>query len=221
MPGLLPASIRFNNPGGQYPGPSARQFNTTGTETIGGGHKIAVFATPEEGAAAQFHLLNRSYTGMPLSQAIYEWSGKNSSPAYTDFVSKQTGIAPDTVLTPEFLAGPGGLALAKAQAHWEAGRPSPLTDDQWQTAQTMGLGGQPGGSAPAQGIPLPAPQNNSSVNALVARRPPQDDTGQAAAALSSQFLNPQIQFSPMMQFAQLQRRPMLPIPQQSPYGIRT
>ncbi len=194
MPGLLPASIRYNNPGGQYPGPSARQFNTTGTETIGGGHKIAVFATPEEGAAAQFHLLNNSYTGMPLGQAISKWSGGNAGPAYTDFVSKQTGISPDTVLTPEFLSSPQGIALAKAQAHWEAGRPSPLTDEQWTTAQKMAYGS-------SSGMPIPAQQQQPTPN-----RPQYADSGAGLSALSNQLLNPQFQAQPMMQFPPLRTR---------------
>ena len=63
---MKPASIRYNNPGAQYPGPSARRFGSVGTEIIGGGHKIAVFDDPVKGAAAQFDLLNRGYAGMTL-----------------------------------------------------------------------------------------------------------------------------------------------------------
>ena len=65
-----PASLRYNNPGAQYPGPSARRFGSVGTETIGGGHKIAVFDDPVNGAAAQFDLLLRSYAGLPSSPAL-------------------------------------------------------------------------------------------------------------------------------------------------------
>jgi hypothetical protein len=67
MPWLsdIPASIRYNNPGAQYPGASASAFGSTGFGIIGGGHKIARFDDPESGAAAQFDLLNRRYAGMP------------------------------------------------------------------------------------------------------------------------------------------------------------
>ncbi len=232
MAGLLPASIRYNNPGGQYPGPSARQFNTTGTETIGGGHKIAVFATPEEGAAAQFHLLNNSYTGLPLGQAISRWSGGNAAPAYAASVAQKAGIPLDTVLTPELLASPQGISLARAQADWEAGRPSPLTDAQWQAAQEMAFkgynppasGSPPGmpvqaGDVP-QGTPIPAAQPNPGVNALMAQRGSyQQDAGAGISALSNQLLNPGFQAQPMMQFSPLRTRlagDVVPFPTQAP-----
>ncbi len=74
----------------------------------------------------------------------------------------------------------------------------------------------------SQGIPLPTPQNNPSVDALMAQRRPQyADAGAGLSALGNQLLNPGFQAAPMMQFAPLQRRPLLSIPQQqAPYGIR-
>ncbi len=138
-----PASIRSNNPGAQWLGPVARQFGATGSIDLPGGNNAAMFDDPVNGAAAQFALLQKSYGGMPLSAAISKWSGGNSSPAYSAFLAKQTGLSPDTVLTPELLASPQGLALAKAQAQWEAGKPYPLSDEQWAQAQARGLGRAP------------------------------------------------------------------------------
>ena len=48
-----PASICYNNPGAMYPGPSATRFGSTGFEVIGGGHRIATFDNPVNGAAAE------------------------------------------------------------------------------------------------------------------------------------------------------------------------
>jgi len=138
-----PASLRYNNPGAMYPGPSAQRFGSIGTQTIGGGHKIAVFDDPVKGAAAQFDLLRRRYTGLPLSQAIARWSGGNSVGPYLAGVSRDTGLSPNTVLTPDLLASPQGVALARRMAQHEAGRPFPLSDEQWTKAQRMGLGGPP------------------------------------------------------------------------------
>jgi hypothetical protein len=143
-----PASIRFNNPGAQYPGPSARKFGSIGTEVIGGGHKIAVFDDPVRGAAAQFDLLDRGYAGMTLGQAIQKWSGGNSSPAYAAHIAKATGIPLDSRLTPEMLRDPNvAVPFAKASADWEAGGKYPMTDEQWKAAHAMAFGGQ----APASG----------------------------------------------------------------------
>lgn len=139
-----PASLRYNNPGAMYPGPSSRKFGSTATETIGGGHKIAVFDDPVKGAAAQFDLLSRAYAGLPLSQAIAKWSGGNSSPAYTAQIAKVLGIDPNTVLSAEFLADPAkAVPLARTMAQWEAGRPYPLTDEQWAAAHSMATSGAP------------------------------------------------------------------------------
>lgn len=140
--GNAPASVRFNNPGAQYPGQSAQRFGTTGTETIGGGHKIAKFDSPVQGAAAQFDLLSRKYAGMPLAAAITKWSGGNSSPQYVAAISKATGLSSDTVLTPQMLSDPRvAVPLAKTMAQWEAGRPYPMDDNQWSEAHRMALGG--------------------------------------------------------------------------------
>lgn len=137
-----PASIRYNNPGAQYPGPSARKFGSVGTEIIGGGHKIAVFDDPVKGAAAQFDLLKRGYTGLTLGEAIRKWSGGNSSPAYANAVANATGVPLDTVLTKSMIDNPAfAVPFAKASASWEAGRDYPMSDEQWIAAHSMASGG--------------------------------------------------------------------------------
>lgn len=170
-----PASIRFNNPGAQYPGPSARKFGSTGTEIIGGGHKIAVFDNPVNGAAAQFDLLRRGYTGMTLGDAIRKWSGGNSSPAYAARVSNATGVSLDTPLTPEMINDPNfAIPFAKSAASWEAGRDYPMTDEQWREAHKLAGGG---------GDHLP---RNGSMNGGFGTNP----TGDAGVSGPIQTANP-------------------------------
>lgn len=135
-----PASIRFWNPGAQYPGPIASRFGSTGAATIGGGHKIAVFDDPVKGAAAQFGLLgSEGYIGRPIGAAISKWSGGNSVDAYLGQL-KAAGIDPNAPLTQELLSSPQGITLARAMAQHEAGQPYPLSDEQWRAAQSMAFG---------------------------------------------------------------------------------
>jgi hypothetical protein len=189
-PQRLPASIRTNNPGAQWPGPSARAFASTGDETIGGGNRIAVFDNPEQGAAAQFHLLDRAYVGMPLSSAINKWSGGNNAPQYMQFITQQTGLSPDTVVTPELLRGPQGVALVKAMAQHEAGRPYPLSDDQWTGAQRAAFGGGSAASASpaASQAPLAAPGGSSPASGLAGI--PADRRAMLVAMLNNRYTAP-------------------------------
>lgn len=134
----VPASIRHNNPGAMWPGPSARKFGSTTFQDLADGNKIATFDTPAQGAAAQFDLLARKYAGQPLHSAIRTWSGGNSVPSYLGGVIDRTGLDMDTVLTPELLSDPNvAIPLAKAMAQHEAGQPSPLTEDDWLNGFAM------------------------------------------------------------------------------------
>ena len=173
-----PASIRYFNPGAMYPGPSARKFGAVGTEIIGGGHKIAVFPDPESGAAAQFDLLDRSYTGMTLRDAIRKWSGGNSSDTYAAFVSRATGLSPDTVLTREMIRDPMiAVPLAKAMARVEAGRDYPIGDDAWMRAHARAFGGVAPmttasvAPAPSQAAPSATPGDSSTLMRAVLGAP--------------------------------------------------
>lgn len=195
----VPASIRFNNPGAQYPGAVARRFGSRRTETIGGGHKIAVFDTPEQGAAAYFGLLDKVYRGKTLEAAIKKWSGGNENKSYLDFVTRATGLTPQTRLTPELLRDPQrAIPLAMAQAHWEAGQKSPVTTQQWQMAHQMAFGGGQTQVAQAQNVPLPQrpKPNPAAAAALVARQAlqlpplPQQNPRRAAPQPFQQAVSP-------------------------------
>ncbi len=138
----VPVSIRSNNPGAMWGGARAAKWGATADIRLhdGQGNHIAVFPTKVQGAAAQFDLWRTSYSGMTLRAGIARWSGGNSSPAYVAFLTRRTGIRADDVITRELLAGPRGLALMQAQAHWEAGRPYPMTEAEWRRAQAMVFG---------------------------------------------------------------------------------
>lgn len=137
-----PASIRYKNPGAQWPGPVSKKFGSTKYVVLkdGQSNKIAVFDTFEAGAAAQFYLWATKYTGMTLEAAIKKWSGHNSSKSYADHMKKKVGISMSDMMTREYLAGPDGWKFMKAQAQWEAGKVYPMTDKQWQAGQELAFG---------------------------------------------------------------------------------
>lgn len=135
------ASIRFNNPGAMWGKGNkiATKWGATGTTTLndglGQGNNIAFFPTKVQGACAQFDLWRTGYCNMTLANAIRKWSGGNWSQPYADFLTEKTGLAMTTMITPELLEGSAGWLLMKYQAQWEAGKPYPLADTDWKTAQ--------------------------------------------------------------------------------------
>ena len=180
-----PATIRYGNPGGMYPGPSASRFGSGGYGVIGGGHQIASFDDPVAGAAALFDLYDRGYSGMSLADATRKWSGGNSADAYTSFLAKATGLAPDTVITQDMLRNPSvAIPLAKAKAQWETGQPYPLSDDQWSTAHARAFGGDTSQISRQTGIsPAPMSPPRGIANAAVAP-PDESATGISAPDMS-------------------------------------
>ena len=128
------ASIRYCNPGAQYPSAEAAAFGQLGYGMIGGGHKIARFPHPVNGAASNMELLSRAYTGMTVAAAGDKWTGGNGHgiPGYPD----------DMMLTKDMVADPkAAIAIMTAIAAREAGRPGTLTDQQWSQAHDMFLAG--------------------------------------------------------------------------------
>ena len=139
----IPASIRNNNPGAMWPGAQAARFGSLGYEALndGQGNKIARFATPEAGAAANMALLAEKYVGMTLRDAIAKWSGGNDVGTYLSGLAGK-GFGADTVLTPELMKNQELMtSLLKAMAQHEAGRPFPMSDAQWGNAFQLYLGG--------------------------------------------------------------------------------
>jgi hypothetical protein len=85
------------------------------------------FSDEVSGGAAWFRLLSKDYVGKTLQQIGEKYTGigqgavgrgtkKAHLKQYIDTISKATGLKPSDTLTPDFLAGPGGIAWAKAQS---------------------------------------------------------------------------------------------------------
>lgn len=158
---MTPASIRNNNPGACYPGPSSKKFGSTSYETLrskDGVHKIATFPTSVHGAAAQFDLLNRAYTGMTLEKAIEKWCGNYYAAIYLKVLKDRAAVEPDAVLTKGMMADHEiAVPIAKAMAWQEAGCDYPMSDADWREAHQMALGGEtvaPGWN-PRNDVPTP------------------------------------------------------------------
>jgi len=129
-----PASIRYNNPGAMWPGPSSRKYNALGKKDLqdGQGNKIAIFWDTISGGAALFDLLDRIYTNMTVAAAIQKWSGGNSVASYLSVLQQRGGIQPDEMITHDKLRNPEwAIRFAKAMAWHEAGREYPMSDEQW------------------------------------------------------------------------------------------
>lgn len=158
---MIPASIRNRNPGAMYPGKSATKFGSTSYETLkskDGVHKIATFPTSIHGAAAQFDLLSRVYTGMTIEKAITKWCGNFYAPTYLKVLKDRADVTPETVLTRAMLADHEfAIPFAKAMAWQEAGCDFPLKDDEWLEAHQMALGKEVAAPAwnPRNDVPTP------------------------------------------------------------------
>ncbi len=132
---MVPATIRYNNPGGQYPGRSSKKFGSKGYKRIGGGHKIAVFPSKVAGAAALFDLFDRGYTGRTLASAVRKWSGGNWVRSYLSFLGKKAGLAPSTKISKKFMGDEKrAIGLARAMSWHETGKRYPMTDAEWREA---------------------------------------------------------------------------------------
>lgn len=134
----VPASIRNKNPGAQKAGPSSRKFGALKTHIIGGGHSIEQFPTHIHGAAAQFDLLDRLYSGMSVRQAITKWSGGNHVDSYLKVLQKLAYVDPDGLMPDGYFRDPdSAIPFARAMAHHEAGQEYPMSDADWIAAHEM------------------------------------------------------------------------------------
>jgi len=133
----VPAAQRNNNPGAMWNGPSATAYGSDHYHVLGDAQKnhIASFPSKEQGAAAQFDLMNKYAAKEPTFQsAIKTWSGGNSPGPYAKALTDKLGMKPTDKITQDLVKSPAGIDLAKAQSHWETGRDFPMSDDQWKNA---------------------------------------------------------------------------------------
>lgn len=146
-----PASFRYKNPGAQYPSKEAARFGQLGFGKIDHDrYKIALFPHPVNGAAANFDLLNRNYTGMSIGDAGTKWTGANGFGV--------PGYDPSRILTKQMLDDRDqAVALLKAIATRESGRGTNLTEEQWRQAHDMFKAGS--ADAYLDGRPAPVAVN--------------------------------------------------------------
>ncbi len=130
----VPASIRYNNPGAQWPSAESRRFGQTDAGVIGGGNKIAGFPTPVHGLASNMALLQDKYVGMTVGAAIKKWSGGGRGAV--------PGFDPNQIITPEMARDPNFLHPFFTQmAEAEAGRKGTISPAQIDQAIEMNKAG--------------------------------------------------------------------------------
>jgi hypothetical protein len=128
--GHLPASIRYNNPGAQWPRAGDARFGAIGYGKLADGNLIERFPDPASGVAANLSLFATKYTGMRLGAAGARWTGGHGFGV--------PGYDPNMVVTREMMNDPNfAIPLMKAIAGREAGHRSPLTDEQWAHGYSM------------------------------------------------------------------------------------
>jgi hypothetical protein len=175
---MIPATIRNNNPGAIFPGPSAKRFGgAKEPEILKVGAKtypIVRFPTAIHGAAAMFHNLYNArdkrgyyYRGQNLGKAIETWCGKLEAQSYLSLIKSQTGMVAGHTLSEEFLRDPERIIpLAKAMAWHEAGMRFPLDDMQWLEAHVMAFGnGVAPEPTPTNDVPTMRPEARAAAKA--------------------------------------------------------
>jgi Putative peptidoglycan binding domain len=145
-----PASFRYSNPGAQFPSKEAAKFGQLGFGMIDHGQfKIALFPNPVNGAAANFDLLNRKYTGMSIGDAGTIWTGSHGFGI--------PGHDPSIILTQDMLNDQAtAIDLLKAIAGRESGRGNNLTEEQWRQAHAMFKAASADNFLKVQPAPVPA-----------------------------------------------------------------
>jgi transposase-like protein len=167
----IPAAIRYNNPGAQWPSEDSAKFGMTDQGVIGGNNKIAGFPSPVHGLASNMSLLNRSknYMGQPIGKAIWTWSGHNRSSV--------PGFSSDTIITPELAKDPKFMkAFFRQMQRAEAGREW-MTEEQLQQGFDMYRAGSAKAYAEAQ-----AAKQNGTAAAAPAGAPTATATGTSTTA---------------------------------------
>lgn len=178
---MIPASIRNNNPGAMYPGASSKKFGGDKFEVLrskDGTHKIATFATPIHGAAANFDLMANGrtwvkviptylYRGKTVRKAIETWCGGYYATTYIKVLHDRAGVGPDDILTLDKIQDAHiAVPLLKAMAWQEAGKDFPMPDEDWIAAHAMAFDG--GSVAPSWNPrnDVPSPKWETRVHAV-------------------------------------------------------
>lgn len=135
----VPVSIRCNNPGAingakwekNYPG----YVDTVETTP---GNKTTIFEAPEYGVAVWWDLLRRyaKADATTVGAIINKYGGGQDYTAYIAFVTKKTGFGPNKSILLD--SDEALMAFGKAMFQYEAGRPTPLKDEQIRYGLQLG-----------------------------------------------------------------------------------
>ncbi len=127
----IPVSIRCNNPGAINGAPWERNYpGYVDTVETTPGNKTTIFEAPEYGVAVWWELLRRyaAAGATTVGSIVNKYGGGQDYSAYIGFVTRKTGFAARTKVPlddDDILS-----AFGKAMFHYEAGRPTPLKDEQ-------------------------------------------------------------------------------------------
>lgn len=152
---MIPAAIRYRNPGAMWPNKIATKWGSTkwvylndgtGQGGNGKGNKIAIFDTWVQGICAQLDLWRSSpnYRNKKFKDAIAIWSGGNHVESYIRYVlARIPEMTRDTVMDDAFWRSPAGIKFLKAQSGHEAGKSIPAPEADWIEAQRRVFAGAP------------------------------------------------------------------------------
>ena len=129
--GRDPASIRYNNPGAQYPSRELNVLAWRDMASLAVGTRLQNFPHPKLELHRIFDLLSRRYTGMQrLVPLAKNWTG--------GYGLGVPGYDPNAIITKEMMNDPKfAIPFLRSIAGREAGRKSPLTQEQWERAHRM------------------------------------------------------------------------------------
>jgi hypothetical protein len=153
----VPRSIRTNNPGALNDRPWQKAFpgyvGVTGSDHVG--NVTSIWVTPEHGIAAWHYLFTDRYGygehgTIVLQQLAMRYAGVNlpDDPAVQSYIKGWKKFSPALTATSQLSLADDGdmLALAKGMFGHEAGKASPLHDDQVTTALELKRAGKLPGS---------------------------------------------------------------------------
>lgn len=138
----MPRSIRTNNPGALNISQWQRSRNgfvgVTESDGSADSNRTTIYRTPEHGVASWWHLLAIIYgfsakTSFRLLELAQHYSGRASGPIVDNYVTgwlAKAGGKFDATTDISFSDAIQTRQLARAMFDFEAGKPSPLHDDQ-------------------------------------------------------------------------------------------
>lgn len=142
----VPASIRCNNPGAINGASWEKNFpGYVDTVETTAGNKTTIFEAPEYGVAAWWELLRRyaAAGATTVGEIINRYGGGQDYSEYLAFVAARTGFASGKEISLD--DDDDLLTFAKAMFRYEAGRETPLSDEQIRYGVDFGRGQASGG----------------------------------------------------------------------------